>query len=217
MEEICYGNGWNWAPDTRTLTLSNYHGTAIEASGDITIRLEQTDNQIHTSYGPGIKVHEGNLVITGLGVLVIQGEDGILVESGTLEMQQSVVEIRTSGFGIISQGTIFLTTTVLEIHADTSPLKSVQGGLTTHLSPVVRIYGERTGIELAGDSSLSAGLYHIESSEGHGILVHHGSLTASDCVIEVISRDTCIWLKSGNLSMNVARFTLSGSSGIEVH
>jgi hypothetical protein len=218
-EDDCYGKGWKWTAETRTLLLSNYHGTAITATGNITIQIEQIDNQIISSHSPGIRIKNGNLVIKGLGALLIKGEEiGIDVDSGTLEViQRSVLEILTTGDGIRASGTIFISEgSVLDICSEKTAIRSLKGGLTSTLGPVVMIKGQEGGMELAGESTFSAGLYRIESSEGTGIHINHGSLSISDCMIDIVSHEKSIWIGDGDFKQHMARTILNGSTGIQV-
>ncbi|NLV26756.1 MAG: hypothetical protein GXY48_06280 [Methanomicrobiales archaeon] len=219
VEENCHGDGWYWIADTRTLTLSNYHGSEIFASGDITIKVEQSDNQINSHHGPGIHIINGNLTIIAPGILSIQGEaEGILVSHGTIEISQTVLDIQTNGYGIYASETISLINgCVVEIHSKSTGLKSIKGGLNANMGTVLMLFTIETGIDISQDATIVTGLYRIESSDGFGIHIHHGSLLLSDCVLEIICRETCIFIDDGNLVFKVMRCTLDGESGIQVH
>jgi len=218
-EDDCYGKGWNWVAETHTLVLSNYHGSSIEASGDLTIRVEQMDNQIFSPHGPGILIHNGNLKLTGLATLTIKGDDtGIFVESGSLEIAKTVLIIRTNEYGIFSSGNISIANgSVLDISSETTAIRSVFGGLTITGMCSLTIYGNRAGIDLAGDMNLSVGGLKIESPEGCGILIRHGSISVSSCVFDAFCGDTGIRLEEGSLTVDLATFDLNASSCVEVN
>ncbi len=218
-EDDCYGNGWNWVAETRTIVLSNYHGSSIEASGDITIRVEQIDNQIFSPYGPGICIHNGNLKLTGMAMLSIQGDDGgIIVESGSLEIVKTVLIIRTNEYGIFASGNISVTNgSVLDISSETTAIRSVFGGLTITAMCSLIIYGNRAGIDLAGDMNFSVGGLKIESPEGCGIQIHHGSISVSSCVFDAFCGDTGIRLEEGSLTVDVSTFDLNATSCVQVN
>ncbi|MCK9307323.1 MAG: hypothetical protein M0P17_07335, partial [Methanoculleus sp.] len=159
VEEDCHGNGWTWVAETRTLVLANYHGAAIHATGDITIRLEQIDNQIDSSHGPGIHIHQGNLKLSGAMFLSIRGDEGgIFVESGTLEIAGVFLKIRTKDYGIFASGTItFTDCCVIDVRSETTAIKSVSGGLNAS-KPVLKIFGMNAGIDIVGDLNQTEGL-----------------------------------------------------------
>ncbi|MBP7119997.1 MAG: hypothetical protein KBA49_02025 [Methanolinea sp.] len=218
-EDDCYGNGWNWVAETRTLFLSNYHGSSIEASGDLTIRVEQMDNQILSPHGPGILIHNGTLKLIGLATLTIKGDDaGILVESGSLEIAKTVLIIRTSEYGIFSAGNIIITNgSVLDISSETTAIRSAFGGLTINGMCSLTIYGNRAGIDLAGDMNFSVGGLKIESPEGCGILIHHGSIDISSAIFDAFCGDTGILLEEGSLTVDVSTFDLNAASCVQVN
>jgi hypothetical protein len=219
IEENGYGSGWAWISETRTLILTNYHASAIEVSGSVTIRIDQADNHITSPHGPAIHVLNGDLKITGYGILSIKAEEqGIFVSSGSLEVQQSVLDIRTKGNGMHASGTIYLTNnTVIEIHSRSNGLISDSGNLHSNLGTVLKIFGEESGVIISRDVTISTGLYHIESSQGSGIQIHHGSLSLADCLLDIISSEICIHIKNGNLVFNGMKCNLHGSCGIVVH
>jgi hypothetical protein len=219
VEDDCYGKGWNWVAETRTLVLSNYHGSAIHATGDITIRLEQIDNQIDSSHGPGIHVRRGNLKLSGVKLLSIRGDEGgIFVESGTLDITGVFLKIRTKEYGIFASGTITLTDyCVIDIRSETTAIKSVSGGLNASTKPVLKIFGKNAGIDLAGDLNQNDGIQQIESPNGCGIVSHHGSLALTGCAADIICGDTCISLEHGRLSTRMIHGTLHGTSCVRVH
>ncbi|MFA5295341.1 MAG: hypothetical protein WC382_07490 [Methanoregulaceae archaeon] len=218
-EDDCYGKGWNWVAETRTLVLSNYHGSSIEATGDITIRVEQLDNQIFSPYSPGIRIHNGNLKLTGMAMLSIQGDNGgIFVESGSLEIVKTVLIIRTTEYGIFASGNISITNgSVLDISSETTAIRSVFGGLTVTAMSSLTIYGNRAGIDLAGDMNFSVGGLKIESPEGCGILIRHGSISISSCVFDAFCDDIGIRLDEGSLSVDMASFDLNATSCVQVN
>lgn len=219
VEEDCHGRGWNWVAETRTLVLSNYHGTAIHATGDMTIRLDQIDNQIHSSHGPGIHIRQGNLKLTGVMFLSINGDDGgIFVDEGSLEIAGVYLKIRTKDYGIFSSGTITLKDCcVIDIRSKTTAIKSVSGGLNASGKPVLKIFGMDAGIDIAGDLNQTDGLQQIESPNGCGILSHHGSLALTGCDIDFICGETCIRLENGSLSTKTMHGTLNGTSCVQVN
>jgi len=219
VEEDCYGKGWNWVAETRTLVLANYHGSAIHATGDITIRLEQIDNQIDSAHGPGIHIHQGNLKLSGVMLLSIRGDEGgIFVESGTLEITGVYLKIRTKGYGICASGTItFIDYCVIDIRSNTTAIKSISGGLNASIKPVLKIFGIDAGIDLAGDLNQNDGIQQIESPNGCGVLIHHGSLSLTICDVDFICGDTCIRLEHGSLSARMMHGTLNGNSCVQVH
>lgn len=218
-EDDCYGKGWNWVAETRTLVLSNYHGSSIEASGDITIRIEQIDNQILSPYSPGICIHNGNLKLTGMAMLSIQGDDGgIFVESGSLEIVKTVLIIRTNEYGIYASGNISVSDgSVLDISSETTAIKSVSGGLTITDMCSLTIYGNRAGIDLAGDMNFSVGGMKIGSPEGCGIQIHHGSIFLSSCVFDAFCVGTGIRLDEGSLTVDKATFDLNATTCVQVN
>jgi hypothetical protein len=217
-EEDCNGHGWNWEADTRTLVLSGYHGSAIEAEGDITIRMDQPDNQIESLHGPGIYIRNGNLVIMPTGLLSIRGDNGgILVESGSIEIIQATIVISTKEYGMLASGTIsVVNSSVLEISSETIAILSLAEGLNRTENSVLKLSGKRQGVELAGDLTSSGGVLQIESSEGSGMLIRQGSLTLSECLLEIVCRDRCIYLGGGNVIFTVMRADLNGTSCMEV-
>lgn len=219
VEDDCHGNGWTWVAETRTLVLANYHGAAIHATGDITIRLEQIDNQIDSSHGPGIHIHQGNLKLSGVKLLSIRGDEGgIFVESGTLEIAGVFLKIRTKEYGICASGTITLTDyCVIDVRSNTTAIKSVSGGLNASTKSVLKIFGIDAGIDLAGDLNQIDGLQQIESPDGCGVLVHHGSLSLVGCNIDFVCGDTCIRLEHGSLSTGMIHGTLNGTSCVQVN
>gem|GEM_PF-875473 len=219
VEVDCFGNGWNWVAETRTLILSNYHGTAINAPGDITIRLGQIDNQINSSHGPGIYVRHGNLKLLGAMFLTINGDEGgIFVESGTLEITGVILKIRTKKYGIFASGTISITgKSVIDICSETTAIRSMLGGLNVIQKTVLKIYGLSTGIDLAGDFNSFEGMNQIESPNGCGILSRKGSLTFTGCTNDFICGDTCIFLENGILTLNRMQGTLHGTSCVQVN
>ncbi len=219
VEDDCYGKGWNWVAETRTLVLANYHGSAIHATGDINIRLEQIDNQIDSSHGPGIHIHQGNLKLSGVMLLSIRGDEGgIFVESGTLEITGVFLKIRTKEYGICASGTITLTDyCVIDVRSNTTAIKSISGGLNASTKPVLKIFGIDAGIDLAGDLNQNDGIQQIESPDGCGVLIHHGSLALTGCAVDVICGDTCIRLEHGSLSTRMIHGTLNGTSCVQVN
>jgi len=220
VDDDCYGTGWNWVAETRTLILSNYHGPGIEASGDITIQLDQIENQIFNSRGPGICIHQGNLKISGLSCLSIQGQaEGIVVESGNLEIAGSLLIIRTKECGIFTSGAISATNgSVFQVSSKTIAIKSASGGLNLTNQSALKIDGTKGGVELAGDLNISGGAHKIESSDGCGILIHHGSLVFSQAALDSICGDTCIHIEDGSLSWSHCSVDLNGTSGgVRVH
>ncbi|MDD1727684.1 MAG: hypothetical protein LUQ50_01280 [Methanospirillum sp.] len=219
VEEDCYGVGWSWETKTRTLTLSNYHGSAIKAYGDITLNITQIDNQIQSSHGAGIHIFQGNLRVTGHAFLSIQGEEqGILVKTGTLEIASSGFIIRTLGDGIVAYGDISITNgSVLDVHSHNKAIQSLSGGLISTNRCVLKLKGDQVGIDLAeGFQSSTGGYNQIESSEGHGIIIHNGSLELSECILDIACGGTSICLKNGNLYCNTMRGSMNGSSGVHV-
>ncbi|MEN6609838.1 MAG: hypothetical protein ABFC24_03275, partial [Methanoregulaceae archaeon] len=215
----CHGTGWNWVAGKRTLVLSNYHGPGIEAYGDIAIHMEKIENQIVCSHGPGIHIHDGNLKISGASILSIQAEaGGIVVDSGTLVIARSFLIIRTKGYGMLTQGTVSVTDHgILEISSETTAIKSASGGLISNGQAGLIIRGKHLGLDLAGDTDLSAGAHTIESSDGCGILIRHGSLTCSSSALDFSGKDTCIRLVDGDLTFSEITADLNGSSCIEIH
>jgi hypothetical protein len=218
-EDDCHGKGWNWVAETRTLVLSNYHGSSIEASGDLTIRVEQIDNQIFSPHGPGIRIRNGNLKLTGIAALSIMGDDGgIFVESGSLQIVQTVLTIRTNEYGIYASGNISVTDgSVLDISSETTAIRSVFGGLTITGMCSLTIYGNRAGIDLAGDMNFSVGGLKIESPEGCGILIHHGSIDLSSAVFDAFCGDIGIRLEEGSLTVDISTFDLNATSCVQVN
>jgi hypothetical protein len=218
VDDDCFGNGWNWNAETRTLVLSNYHGNAISAVRDITIQLELMDNWIHNSHGPGIHVHYGNLKISGPGFLSINGDDGgIFVESGILEISNIILTIHTKKCGIFASGNISITKGFFDIRSETTGIKSISGGLTATVGSVLKIYGLNSGIDLADYLNLSTGRYQIESPKGCGTVSRHGSFDFSECSIDIICNDTCILLENGNISARLVSGTLNGFFGAKVN
>lgn len=223
IEDDCCGTGWNWLSTTRTLILSNYHGSAIQATGDITIQLNQIDNQIKSAHGPGIHIRNGNLKIAGAMLLSINGDEGgIFVDNGTLEMIGVVLKIRTKDCGIVTSGAITISDScVIDIHSKMTAIKSVFGGLnvSSMLSgqAVLKIFGMDAGIDLAGDLQQDGGMLQIESSKGCGLQIHDGSLSLSSCYFEFICGDTCILIEHGNLSTTKTIGSLNGISCVLVH
>ena len=217
-EDDCHGKGWNWVAETHTLILSNYHGSSIEASGDITIRVDQLDNQIFSTHGPGIYIRDGNLKFLGSAILSIQGDAlGIFVESGTLEIAATVLIIRTKECGILAAGTIGVTNgSILDVSSETTAIKSVSGGFNTTIGNL-KIFGKTTGVDLAGDLNISGGAHQIESSDGYGILIHHGSVAVSDCVFNSVCKDVSLCVEDGNLSFNRVVMDLHGASCVWVN
>jgi hypothetical protein len=218
VEEDCCGRGWTWVAETRTLVLSNYHGGAIHATGDITIRLEQIDNQIDSAHGPGIHIHQGNLKLSGAMFLSINGDEGgIFVDEGTLEIAGAFLKIRTKEYGIFASGTItFTDCCVIDVRSNTTAIKSVSGGLNAS-KPVLKIFGMNAGIDIVGDLNQTEGIQHIESPNGCGILSRHGSLALTGCDIDFICGDTCICLENGSLSTRMMHGTLNGTSCVQVN
>ncbi len=217
-EDNCHGKGWNWVAETHTLFLSNYHGSSIEASGDLTIRVDQLDNQIFSTHGPGIYIRDGNLKFLGSAILSIQGDAlGIFVESGTLEIAATVLIIRTKECGILAAGTIGVTNgSILDVSSETTAIKSVSGGFNTTIGNL-KIFGKTTGVDLAGDMNISGGAHQIESSDGYGILIHHGSVAVSDCVFNSVCKDVSLCVEDGNLSFNRVVMDLHGASCVWVN
>ncbi|MCK9632801.1 MAG: hypothetical protein M0R30_14315 [Methanoregula sp.] len=218
-EDDCRGRGWNWIAATRTLVLSNYHGSAIQATGDITIRLVQIDNQIESAHGPGIHLRHGNLKLSGAMFLSINGDGGgIFVDDGTLEMAGIFLKIRTKDYGIFTSGTITITDScVIDVRSKTTAIKSVSGGLNASGKPVLKIFGMDAGIDLAGDLNQTEGIQQIESPNGCGIISHHGSLALTGCNSDFICGDTCINLENGSLSTKWMHGTLNGTSCVTVN
>jgi hypothetical protein len=223
VEDDCCGMGWNWLSATRTLILSNYHGSAIQATGDITIQLNQIDNQIKSAHGPGIHILHGNLKITGAMLLSINGDEGgIFVDNGTLEMVGVVLKIRTKDYGILTSGAITISDScIIDIHSKMTAIRSVFGGLnvSSMLSSqsILKIFGMDAGIDLAGDLQQNGGVLQIESSKGCGLQIHDGSLSLSACHFEFICGDTCIIIEHGNLSTTQTIGSLNGPSCVLVH
>jgi hypothetical protein len=217
-EDNCHGKGWNWVAETRTLILSNYHGSSIEAFGDLTIRVDQLDNQILSTHGPGIYIRNGNLKFLGAAILSIMGDAlGIFVESGTLEIAATVLIIRTKEYGILASGTISVTNgSVIDVSSETTAIKSVSGGFNTTIGNL-KIFGKTAGVDLAKDMNISGGAHQIESTDGCGILIHHGSLAVSDCVFNSVCKDTSLCLENGNLSFNRVVMDLNGASCVWVN
>jgi len=220
VEDDCHGNGWNWIAETRTLVLSNYHGTAIYATGDITIRLAQIDNCINSTHGPGIHVRNGNLKLSGSMMLSIYGDEGgIYVDSGTLEIAGVFLKIRTKEHGIFATGPITATDrSVIDIRSEKTAIKSRSGGLNAATGkPVLKIFGTHAGLDLAGDLNLVECFMEIESSKGCGVLSHHGSLSLTASKVSFICRGTCIHLENGGLSIKLTQITLNGASCAQVN
>ena len=217
--EDCHGNGWNWEARTHTLVLSNYHGSSIEAYGDITIRLDQVDNQIKSSHGPGIHIHHGNLkIISGPVLLSITGnEDGIIVDSGALEITGPLLVIRTKSYGIFASGMISTQKSVIDVRSETTAIKSASGGLNATNHCVLKIYGLTTGIDVAADSFASEVRYQIESPNGVGIICHSGSLTFTESVFDIVCGSCCILLENGVLNSSSATGILNGISGMQIN
>jgi len=218
VEDDCHGKGWNWVAETRTLVLANYHGTAIHATGDIAIRLEQIDNWIDSAHGPGIHIHQGNLKLSGTMFLSINGDEGgIFVDEGTLEIAGAFLKIRTKEYGIFASGTItFTDCCVIDVRSETTAIKSVSSGLNAS-KPVLKIFGMDAGIDIAGDFNQNEGLQRIESPNGCGILSRHGSLALTGCDIDFICGDACIRLENGNLSTRMMHGTMNGTSCVQVN
>lgn len=218
-EDDCYGTGWNWVAETRTLVLSSYHGPGIEAYGDITIHMDKIENQIVSSRGPGILVHDGNLKISGSSILSIQAQaGGIVVDNGTFGIARTVLVIRTNGYGILAQGTISVTDhSILDVSSETIAVKSASGGLISGGQAGLIIHGACAGLDLAGDTSLSTGAHSVGSADGCGILVRHGSLTCSSGALDFAARDACIRLGDGDLILSEITADMNGSSCAEVH
>lgn len=219
IKDDCCGTGWNWLYATRTLILSNYHGSAIQATGDITIRLDGVDNQIKSAHGPGIHIRNGNLKLTGVKLLSINGDEGgIFVENGTLEMAGVVLKIRTKDCGIFTSGTITTKDfSVLDIHSKTTAIRSVSGGLNVSGKAILKIFGTDAGIDLAGDLDQDDGILQIESPKGCGLRIHSGSLSLTICYFEFICGDTCILIENGNLTTTSSSGSLHGTSCMLVH
>ncbi len=219
VEEDCHGRGWNWVAETRTLVLSSYHGTAIRATGDITIRLDQIDNRIDSAHGPGIHIHQGNLKLSGAMFLSINGDKGgIFVQSGTLEITGVFLKIRTKEYGIFTSGTITLKdASVIDIHSKTTAIRSGFGGLNVSGKSVLKIFGMDAGIDLAGDLNQIDGMLQIESPQGCGLQIHDGSLSLSICYVEFICGDACILIENGNLTTKQTTGSLNGTSCVRVH
>lgn len=218
VEEDCNGIGWSWMAIPRTLTLFNYHGSAIKAYGDITINITQMDNQIQSVHGPGIHIYQGNLIISGRAYLSIQGEEqGIFVKTGTLEIDTSAIYIRTQGDGIVVSGNITVTNGgVLDVNSQNIAIQSLSGGLTSTNKFVLKIKGEHAGIVLARDLHSSGGINQVDSSEGHGIVIHNGSLELSECILDIACGGTSIDLKNGNFNCNAMRGSMNGLSGVQL-
>lgn len=215
----CHGPGWNWEAETRTLALSNYQGTAIDAPGDISILITEPDNSINSTHGPGIHIRQGDLKMSGRGILNIRGDDyGIFVESGVLEVVMTALIIRTTKAGIHASGSVFFDEgSVLDNRSETTGIISEFGGLKVYGGSVLKIHALYAGIDLSGDMETIAGLYQIESPEGCGILIHHGSLTFSDNALDIISKDTCIRIDNGDLFFKSNKASLIGHAGILVN
>ncbi len=217
-KEDCGGIGWSWIAITRTLTLFNYHGSAIKAYGDITLNITQMDNQIQSAHGPGIHIYQGNLKITGRGFLSIQGEEqGIFVATGTLLIDNSAIYIRTQGDGIVVSGNItVMKYGVLDINSHNIAIQSLSGGLTSTNKFVLKIKGEHAGIVLSRGLHSSGGINQVESSEGDGIVLHNGSLELSECILDIACGGTSIYLKNGNFNCNAVRGSMNGLSGVQI-
>lgn len=213
------GRGFKWIAETRTLILSNYHGSAIQATGDITIRLDQIDNHIQSAHGPGIHIRHGNLKLSGAWFLSINGDEGgIFVDNGTLEMAGVVLKVRTKDYGIFSSGTITLKDScVIDIHSKTTAIRSVSGGLNVSDKSILKIVGIDVGIDLAGDLNQTDGMQQIESPNGCGLQIHYGSLALTGCYVEYICGDTCILVENGSISTSSTSGSLSGRSCALVH
>jgi hypothetical protein len=215
----CQGKGFKWIAETRTLVLSNYHGSAIQATSDITIRLDQIDNQIVSAHGPGIHIRHGNLKLSGAMLLSINGDEGgIFVDDGTLEMAGVFLKVRTKDYGIFSSGTITLKDCcVIDIHSKTTAIISVSGGLNASGKPVLKIFGMDAGIDLAGDLNQTEGILQIENPNGCGLQIRHGSLALTGCYVDFICGDICILVENGSLSTTQVLGTLTGTSCVQVH
>ncbi len=219
VNDDCQGKGFKWIAETRTLILSNYHGSAILATGDITIRLDQIDNQIVSAHGPGIHIRQGNLKLSGAMLLSINGDEGgIFVDDGTLEMAGVAIKIRTKDYGIFTSGTITITDAcVIDIHSKTTAIRSVSGGLNVSDKSILKILGMDAGIDLAGDLNQTEGMQQIESSKGCGLQIHDGSLSLTGCYVDFICGDICILVENGNLSTSLTSGSLNGTSCVLVH